>query len=60
MKTMVHAARTIWDYLREILGEKAYDRYCAFSRARGEEPMSEREFFLRQQKEKYSKPCRCC
>jgi uncharacterized short protein YbdD (DUF466 family) len=53
-------ARTVWDFLREILGEKAYDRYCAYVRAHGETPMSEREFFLRQQKEKYSRPCRCC
>lgn len=60
MKTIQVVARTVWDFLREILGEKAYGRYCAFARGRGIEPMGERDFFLLQQKEKYSRPCRCC
>lgn len=52
--------RVAWDYLRELFGEKAYTRYCDHVVARGGQPMALRDFYLWQQQQKYSRPCRCC
>ena len=57
LQRLFHGLR---EYLSEVLGEKAYDRYCAFTLAHGERPMSAQDFYLWQQREKYSRPSRCC
>jgi uncharacterized short protein YbdD (DUF466 family) len=60
MAELQNVLRALWDYLREVLGEKAYARYCDHVRARGGQPMTPREFYLWQQQHKYSRPSRCC
>ena len=52
--------RSLVDFLRDILGEMAYARYCDYVRARGGQPMTQQEFYLWQQRQKYSHPHRCC
>jgi uncharacterized short protein YbdD (DUF466 family) len=49
-----------WEYLREILGEKAYARYCDHVLAHGGRPMAAQEFYRLQLEAKYSRPNRCC
>ena len=52
--------RRIWDIVREILGDKAYDRYSARARQQGQNVLTAKEFYLNQLQRKYSKPSRCC
>jgi len=50
----------IWEVAREILGDKAYERYAESLRARGEAPLTPAEFYVSQLQRKYSRPSRCC
>ena len=50
----------IWEIAREVFGDKAYDRYAAHVRGRGEKPLRPGEFYLSQLQRKYSRPSRCC
>jgi uncharacterized short protein YbdD (DUF466 family) len=52
--------RRIWDIAREILGDKAYDRYSARARQQGQKVLTAKEFYVSQLQRKYSKPSRCC
>ena len=52
--------RGLVDFLREVLGEKAYARHCDYVRVHGGRPMTQQEFYLWQQRRKYSQPYRCC
>ncbi len=60
MKRFGSLFRTLVDFLREVLGEKAYARHCDYMRAHGGEPMTPEEFYLWQLRRKYSQPHRCC
>lgn len=60
MAQLKRLLRDTWEYLRELFGEDAYARYCAFVLARGGEPMTPREFYLWREQHKYSRPSRCC
>lgn len=48
--------RYLWEYLKEISGENAYDRYLAVHTASHPEkpPMSRNEYYRSRQDEKYS------
>jgi uncharacterized short protein YbdD (DUF466 family) len=50
----------IWQIAREVFGDKAYDRYAAHARGRGETPLTPQEFYVSQLQRKYSRPSRCC
>lgn len=52
--------RQIWEIAREVLGDKAYERYAERLRARGEQPLAPEEFYLSQLERKYTRPSRCC
>jgi uncharacterized short protein YbdD (DUF466 family) len=52
--------RRIWEIAREVVGDKAYDRYAQHVRARGEVPLTPGEFYVSQLQRKYTRPCRCC
>jgi uncharacterized short protein YbdD (DUF466 family) len=54
--------RTIWDYLKEISGENAYDRYLAVHATThpGKRAMSRSEFYRWRQDEKYNNPGSRC
>jgi len=53
---MANPLRSIWEYLKEISGENAYDRYLAVHTAThpGKPPMSRGEFYRARQDEKYA------
>ena len=54
--------RAIWDYLKEISGENAYDRYLVIHAAThpGKPPMSRGEYYRDRQDEKYANPGSRC
>ena len=54
--------RAIWDYLKEISGENAYDHYLAVHTAThpGKSAMSRGEFYRARQDEKYNNPGSRC
>ena len=59
---MNNPLRAILEYLREISGEYAYDRYLALHTAThpGKPPMSRGEFYRHRQDEKYNNPGSRC
>jgi uncharacterized short protein YbdD (DUF466 family) len=59
---MKEQLRAIWDYLKEISGENAYDRYLAVhaSTHPGKPAMSRGEFYRWRQDEKYNNPGSRC
>lgn len=54
--------RYAWEYLKEISGENAYDRYLAVHAAThpGKPVMSRSEFYRHRQDEKYNNPGSRC
>ena len=54
--------RKIWQYLRQVSGDDAYERYLAHHRQAhpGEVPMTQEQYFKKRQDEKWSKVSRCC
>jgi uncharacterized short protein YbdD (DUF466 family) len=59
MNSPLHA---FWNFVRQVTGDDAYERYLAHHRAQHPDvrPMTRREFFRRRQDEKWSKVSRCC
>ena len=60
--TIARPFRYAWDYLKEISGETAYDRYLAVhERTHGDKaPMQRGEFYRARQDEKYNNPGSRC
>ena len=56
MARVLRPIRSAWEYLKEVSGENAYDRYLERHRATHpwKEPLKRGEFYRRQQDEKYS------
>ena len=56
MARVLHPIRSAWEYLKEVSGENAYDRYLERHRATHpwKEPLKRGEFYRRRQDEKYS------
>jgi len=59
---MANPLRSIWEYLKEISGENAYDRYLEVHQAThpNQPPMSRGEFYRWRQDEKYANPGSRC
>ena len=59
---MANPLRSIWEYLKEISGENAYDRYLEVHVAThpGKAAMTRGEFYRRRQDEKYANPGSRC
>lgn len=60
---MIHVAnllKAFWEYLEEVSGENDYAHYRARMAAEGRDSVSRREFYNQRQREKYSRPNRCC
>lgn len=59
---MQSALRYFWNFLRQVSGDDAYERYLAHQRAHhhGKRAMTRREYFKQRQDEKWSKVSRCC
>ena len=54
--------KQVWQYLRHVSGDDAYERYLAHHRQAhpGEVPMTQEQYFKQRQEEKWSKVSRCC
>ncbi|MFL6580073.1 MAG: YbdD/YjiX family protein [Burkholderiales bacterium] len=54
--------RRLWQYLREVSGDDAYERYVAHHEIAhaGQQCLTRRQFFAQRQDEKWSKVSRCC
>jgi uncharacterized short protein YbdD (DUF466 family) len=59
---LIDALQTAWRTLRQLAGDDAYERYCEHLRLNhpDELPLSRREFYIRNQQEKWSGIKRCC
>ncbi len=57
-------SRRIWDWLRAVMGDDAYDVYLAHRHRRhaedGGEPLSRREFHRKREDERWNGVNRCC
>ena len=60
MATILRGLRQIWDFMREVIAYKAYERYSNRTCLQGREPLTAREFYLAELQRKYSQPTRCC
>jgi uncharacterized short protein YbdD (DUF466 family) len=62
VSTLLKPFRYAWEYLKEVSGENAYDRYLLLHMATHPEkpPMSRREFYRHRQDEMYNKPGNRC
>ncbi len=52
--------KQIWETAREVLGDRAYERYAERAIRQGETPMPPREFYLSQLERKHERPSCCC
>jgi uncharacterized short protein YbdD (DUF466 family) len=61
-KELKHGVKRLWDYLRQVTGDDAYERYLAHQQhAHPGEPLLTRQgYFKRRQEEKWGKVSRCC
>ena len=59
---MIEHLRAIWNYLKEISGENAYDRYLAVHTAThpDKRAMTRGEFYRARQDDKYNNPGSRC
>ena len=59
---MNNPLRALWEYLKEISGENAYDRYLQLHAATHPDkpPMRRGEFYRHRQDEKYNNPGSRC
>ena len=60
--SLIKPFRYAWEYLREISGENAYDRYLQVHAATHPDkpPLSRGEFYRHRQDEKYNNPGSRC
>ncbi len=58
----INRLKGLWQYLRQVTGDDAYERYIAHRHIAHacEPPLTRQEFFTRRQNEKWSKVSRCC
>lgn len=54
--------RSLWRFVRELATDDAYERYLQHHRCahEGVAPLNRRDFYLRQQQNKWSGVQRCC
>lgn len=57
---MRRALGALWDLLRALSGDSAYETYARRARAGGAAPLSREAFYLDQLRRRYSTPNRCC
>ncbi|MBK5254465.1 MAG: putative selenoprotein [Vicinamibacteria bacterium] len=53
-------AHEAWDYLREVMGDRAYERYLEVATNRRATPLTAEEFYLDSVNRRYSTVSRCC
>ena len=62
MSSAVDMARSVWDRLRALLGDDAYDRYVAHRHKRhpGEAVLDRRQFYVAELDRRWAQINRCC
>ena len=50
----------VWEVVRGVLGDNAYEIYVESLRRRGDQPLESGEFYIEQLQRKYTRPSRCC
>ena len=58
--TTVRGLARVWDYVRAVMGDKAYERYVEVAKRRGATPLSAADFYVDSVKRRYSTVSRCC
>ena len=59
---MMRVLQSFWRVLRELVGDDAYERYCAHHhQAHGDQqPLTRRAYYVKSQHEKWNGIKRCC
>lgn len=52
--------RSVWNYVRAVMGDQAYERYLEVARREGVKPLSAEDFYVESLERRYSKVSRCC
>lgn len=52
--------RAMWNYVRAVMGDQAYERYLEVAKRTGAAPLSPREFYVESVERRYSTVSRCC
>ena len=54
--------KQVWQFIREVTGDDAYERYLAHHRSHhpDRQPPTRRDYFKASQEQKWSKVSRCC
>ena len=52
--------RKVWEYIRAVMGDQAYERYLEVARRTGTKPLSAEAFYLDSIQRRYSTISRCC
>ena len=62
MRRVAHRLRTLWGWLRALSGDDAYERYLTrHERSHpGGPPVTRSDFYLQEQRRKWSGVSRCC
>jgi hypothetical protein len=53
-------ALQVWDWLRAVMGDTAYERYLEATARTGTPPLSAEAFYLEQVERRYATHSRCC
>ena len=53
-------AAAAWNYVRAVMGDRAYERYVDVARRSGKTPLSAEAFYLDSLERRYSTVSRCC
>jgi uncharacterized short protein YbdD (DUF466 family) len=59
-RLLKRGALNAWDYVRAVMGDKAYEHYLEVSRRNGAKPLSAGDFYLDSVRRRYSTVSRCC
>ncbi len=51
---------SVWNYVRAVMGDQAYERYLEVARRDGVKPLSAEDFYLDSLQRRYSTVSRCC
>ncbi len=52
--------RSVWNYVRAVMGDQAYERYLEGARRDGSKPLSAEDFYVESLGRRYSTISRCC
>ena len=50
----------VWEYIRAVMGDKAYEGYLEVTKRTGAKPLSAEDFYLDSVERRYSSVSRCC